>query len=78
MPSKRVFILGPSHHFYLTRCALSQYTAYHTPFGELPLDLDTIAELKQTGMFDDMITGVDLEEHSIEMHLPYVFKMLAR
>lgn len=37
--SKRVFILGPSHHVYLSDCALSSQTHYATPLGDLPLDL---------------------------------------
>jgi AmmeMemoRadiSam system protein B len=37
-PSKRVFILGPSHHVYLNGCALSKCTEYATPLGSLPLD----------------------------------------
>lgn len=36
---ERVFILGPSHHVYLTGCALSRCTEYATPLGSLPLDL---------------------------------------
>jgi len=36
--SKRVFILGPSHHVYLDGCALSKCTEYATPLGSLPLD----------------------------------------
>ena len=36
--SKRVFILGPSHHVYLDGCALSRCTEYATPLGSLPLD----------------------------------------
>src|SRR5216684_5059490 len=36
--SKRVFILGPSHHVYLDGCALSKCTEYATPLGALPLD----------------------------------------
>jgi len=41
LPSKRVFILGPSHHFYLNGCALSGCKEYETPIGNLPLDLDS-------------------------------------
>jgi AmmeMemoRadiSam system protein B len=39
--SKRVFILGPSHHVYLKGCALSQCQEYETPIGSLPLDLNS-------------------------------------
>ncbi|KAI0068350.1 UPF0103-domain-containing protein [Artomyces pyxidatus] len=72
---KRVFILGPSHHVYLDGCALSQCKEYTTPIGNLPLDLDTISELKATGKFADMDRETDEDEHSIEMHIPYVRKV---
>lgn len=35
---KRVFILGPSHHVYLSGCALSSTTAYETPLYNLNID----------------------------------------
>lgn len=72
----RVFILGPSHHVYLDRCALSACSSYKTPIGELKLDLDTIGQLRKTAMFaKDMDLTTDEDEHSIEMHLPYVRKV---
>lgn len=74
-PSKRVFILGPSHHVYLDGCALSKCTEYATPLGSLPLDRPTIEELKKTGKFSEMGLDTDEDEHSIEMHLPYVRKI---
>ena len=33
-------------------------------------------ELQATGLFDQMSQSVDEEEHSIEMHLPYVAKVM--
>jgi hypothetical protein len=39
--SNRVFILGPSHHYYLQGCALSKYTEYQTPVGNLPIDVES-------------------------------------
>ena len=36
--SKRVFILGPSHHVYLSGCALSPTTHYETPLYNLTID----------------------------------------
>lgn len=35
--SKRVFLLGPSHHAYTRKCCLSTATAYDTPLGEAEL-----------------------------------------
>ncbi|KAF8078578.1 MEMO1 family [Lyophyllum atratum] len=72
---KRVFILGPSHHFYLEGCALSSCKEYDTPIGKLPLDIETIEELRSTGRFESMSIKADEAEHSIEMHLPYIRKV---
>lgn len=41
--SSRVFLFGPSHHYYTPRCALSTATIYRTPLGDLPIDLEGIA-----------------------------------
>lgn len=38
----RIFLLGPSHHYYTPRCALSTATLYKTPIGDLPIDLEGI------------------------------------
>jgi len=74
---KRVFVLGPSHHAYLTTCALSLMDEYETPLGNIPLDLEVIKELESTGEFDKMKKSVDEAEHSIEMQLPYIAKMMS-
>jgi len=72
---KRVFILGPSHHVYLENCAVSPCTSYETPIGDLRLDRTTINELRRTGEFPEMEYSTDEDEHSIEMHLPYIRKI---
>ncbi|KAI9807845.1 MAG: hypothetical protein M1825_005150 [Sarcosagium campestre] len=76
--AKRIFLLGPSHHAYLPGCALSEHKSYATPFGDLPLDAATIAALRSTGKFELMNKDVDEAEHSLEMHLPYIFHLLSR
>ena len=75
---KRIFLLGPSHHVHLTNCALSAHKYYETPLGNLTLDLPTINELKQSGIFGTMSEQTDEDEHSIEMHLPYIYKVLSQ
>ncbi|KAI0778140.1 MEMO1 family [Trametes elegans] len=72
---KRVFVLGPSHHVYLDGCALTRCAQYETPLGTLPIDVETIKGLKATGQFTEMDLQTDEDEHSIEMHLPYVRKV---
>ncbi|CAI0415212.1 unnamed protein product [Linum tenue] len=71
----RVFLLGPSHHYYTPKCALSTATVYKTPIGDLPIDQEVIEELKATGKFELMDLRVDEAEHSMEMHLPYLAKV---
>jgi len=74
---KRVFILGPSHHVYIDHCALSACKYYATPLGNLTLDTGTLQEIHDCGeTFGWMTQGTDEDEHSIEMHLPYIYKIL--
>lgn len=72
---QRVFILGPSHHVYLDGCAVSGCSDYETPLGNLKIDRKITEELKATGRFDVMTQSLDEDEHSIEMHLPYIYKV---
>ncbi|KAI9785439.1 MAG: hypothetical protein M1816_000409 [Peltula sp. TS41687] len=76
--AKRIFLLGPSHHVYMSGCALTRCAVYQTPLGNLNIDRDTVAELHRTGKFEWMSLGADEAEHSLEMHLPYIYKMLSR
>jgi len=73
---KRVFILGPSHHVRLGGCALSPAKAYKTPLYDLNIDQKIYSELFSTSMFEEMTLQTDEEEHSIEMHLPFVAKVM--
>lgn len=74
---KRVFILGPSHNVRLAGCALSTAAKYVTPLYDLTIDTQVYSELDATGQFERMDMDVDEEEHSIEMHLPYIAKVMA-
>ncbi|XP_069680720.1 protein MEMO1 [Periplaneta americana] len=73
---RRVFILGPSHHVRLGGCALSTATKYRTPLYDLRIDTQVYADLEATGQFEWMNMSVDEDEHSIEMHLPYIAKIM--
>uniref|UniRef100_A0A0E0LTI3 MEMO1 family protein n=1 Tax=Oryza punctata TaxID=4537 RepID=A0A0E0LTI3_ORYPU len=70
----RVFLFGPSHHYYTPKCALTRATIYSTPIGDLPVDHQVIEELNATGKFEFMDLSVDEAEHSMEMHLPDLSK----
>ncbi|KAL6703069.1 hypothetical protein ACN47E_010206 [Coniothyrium glycines] len=75
--AKRVFLLGPSHHHYLTGAATTACTKYATPLGHLTIDTDLVSKIKQEWNLDTMSKRVDEDEHSLEMHLPYIYKMLS-
>lgn len=74
--TERIFILGPSHHMRLNGCALSQSHVYKTPFYDLIIDRDVYDELNQTSHFQSMTLQADENEHSIEMQLPYIAKIM--
>ncbi|KAJ0989513.1 hypothetical protein J5N97_007869 [Dioscorea zingiberensis] len=71
----RIFLLGPSHHYYTPNCALTKATIYRTPLGDLPIDLEVVEELQATEKFEFMDLNKDEAEHSMEMHLPYLAKV---
>ncbi|KAI5803862.1 MEMO1 family [Geopyxis carbonaria] len=78
--AKRVFVIGPSHHIYIDNCALSSCHTYATPLGDLRLDTEVLKQLHSTEgeLFQWMRLDVDEEEHSIEMQLPYIYKILEK
>lgn len=72
---QRVFVMGPSHHVYIRdRCALSTAAVLDTPLGALPVDVDAVAALYERAptLFQPLGAEADEEEHSVEMHLPYL------
>lgn len=46
--------------------------------GNLPLDEITIKTLRSTEQFEDMTPQSDADEHSLEMHLPYIYHVLSK
>jgi len=73
---KRIFILGPSHHVRLSGCAVTQCSLYETPLGDLTVDTAITRDLVKSGHFEIMTMEADEDEHSIEMQLPYIAKVM--
>ncbi|KAL4441218.1 hypothetical protein ABPG77_011455 [Micractinium sp. CCAP 211/92] len=73
---RRVFLLGPSHHFYSKHCLLSPAEEYATPLGSARIDAEVYAELRATGKFREMDAAADEAEHSLELHLPYIVHVM--
>jgi AmmeMemoRadiSam system protein B len=75
--SKRVFLLFPSHHHYLPGAATTGCSKYATPIGDLTIDTALVKQIQKEWSLEIMERGVDEDEHSSEMHLPYIYKMLS-
>jgi len=73
---RTIFVLGPSHHVRLSGCAVTQHSAYQTPLYDLSINSDINRELLDTGHFEVMTVEADEDEHSIEMQLPYIAKVM--
>lgn len=75
---KRVFILGPSHRFRLDGCAVSRCAKYETPLHDLIIDQEINRQLMNTGEFEVMSVEADEDEHSIEMQLGFLARVMER
>ncbi|KAJ6234226.1 protein memo1 [Anaeramoeba flamelloides] len=75
---KRVFILGPSHQSYTTKCLLTGHSSWETPFGNVQVDTKTNKELmkKAPKIFNKMGSNTDSNEHSLELQLPFLTYIL--
>jgi len=73
---RRVFVLGPSHHAHLKQCSITPFDMLATPLGNLRVDKEVRDALLATGLFSLATEDVDTEEHSIEMHLPFLKKAM--
>eukprot|EP01012_Entosiphon_sulcatum_P016474 TRINITY_DN21402_c0_g1_i1.p1 TRINITY_DN21402_c0_g1~~TRINITY_DN21402_c0_g1_i1.p1 ORF type:complete len:322 (+),score=39.68 TRINITY_DN21402_c0_g1_i1:31-966(+) len=77
---RRIFVMGPSHHEYIPGVAVTSFDRLSTPLGELCVDREVVDALLQQSSketpFFVMDPEADAEEHSIEMHLPFLAQVL--
>ncbi len=74
---RRVVLMGPAHRVPLSGLAVSGADAFLTPLGEVAVDgagVETILGLDQVEMRDDAHAG----EHSLEVQLPFLQRVLER
>jgi len=72
---KRVLLLGPSHRVAFRGLAVPSATSFRTPLGDIPIAADAIAQIvsmPNVGFLDQ----AHAEEHSLEVHLPFLQKVL--
>jgi hypothetical protein len=69
----RVLIIAPSHRVPFRGIALSEFDAYRTPLGDIPVDTDTVANIEGTGNdYIEYMTEAHEMEHSLEVQLPLI------
>ncbi|KAK7429194.1 hypothetical protein QQZ08_004204 [Neonectria magnoliae] len=76
--AKRVFVLGPTHTYGFGGCAATTFEKYETPFGDLTIDRETVQALTdaidaEEVEIEDMREKNERDEHSLEMHMPYLY-----
>ena len=66
----RVIVIGPSHYALMEDVlSVPQATHYHTPLGEVPLDVEFINKLLTYPMFQN-VAQVNQAEHSTQIEVP--------
>ena len=68
---ERVVVIGPSHRIYVTGASIALFEAYHTPCGEIEIDLEASYALKRKFAFLDF-QPLAHEEHSTEVQMPFI------
>lgn len=68
--------MGPSHKVFLDFVAQTSCTEWECPLGNLPIDTEAVKKLEslKTADFTRVQTKYEENEHSLEMHLPYIRK----
>ncbi len=72
---KRVVLLGPAHRVGFRGVAVSSAEAFDTPLGAVPVDVEGI-RLARGFPFVSEHDAAFAEEHSLEVHLPFLIETL--
>lgn len=72
---QRVILLGPAHRVSFRGLALSSATHFVTPLGRVPIDLHAQTQLRDLP-FVSTLDVAHAEEHSLEVHLPFLQEVL--
>ena len=76
-PIRRIVLLGPAHRVYVKGVALPGVDAFATPLGCVPVD--TLGALALSDL-PFVVTRADVhaQEHSLEVHLPFLQRVLGQ
>ena len=71
----RVLLLGPSHRVGFSGLAAPSVEAFETPLGNIAIDREAIAAIAALPQVHE-IDQAHAQEHSLEVHLPFLQKVL--
>lgn len=71
----RVILLGPAHRMYVKGIALASDTHFATPLGNVPIDTQAL-QLLEKYPYVKYIDAAHEQEHSLEVHIPFLQKIL--
>ncbi|ABK44653.1 protein of unknown function DUF52 [Magnetococcus marinus MC-1] len=74
---RRVFLLGPSHRVALHGASLGNYDAFETPLGLVEVDLPLVERMAAQESDLVLDNAPHAQEHSLEVHLPFLQESLA-
>ena len=78
-PYELVVVASPFHSYHPAALLTSAHHRFTTPLGEIPIDLDAVARLKEYLAQRETTTLVPVaydEEHSLEIELPFLQRSL--
>jgi len=71
----RVVLLGPAHRVGFEGLALHSADVFTTPLGDIPIDKDAIALIRNLPQVQ-VLDAAHAQEHSLEVHLPFLQETL--
>ena len=74
---RRVVLLGPTHYHPVDGVAVSGAAAFQTPLGRVPVDTAFVRRALEFGFVKQLDPAFD-REHSLEVHLPFLMRVLPR
>ena len=72
---RRVVVLAISHRFPFRGASIPDVTHFETPLGLIPLDASAVGRLRRSPVVDS-VAQAENEEHSLEMQLPLLQRVL--
>lgn len=67
-----VIVLGPSHRAAFSGVSIFSFGGYETPLGIVPIDEELAKQIKKNSKLVSDIPAAHLQEHSLEIQLPFL------